>query len=208
MGVAPVKPAESLEDLVKSFFEIGRRIVLAGEQHQPLIFAHSHLFDKGGASKGAAWAGIALDFHSEEAKLASIQKIRAFFAIYGVDRYVFVTEGWQLKLDKDAPDAADYLEGRKRPSESPDRIEILQVIAADRDREVLGTAVLGEAHGKRTVGDLAITEPEPHPEGKKGRMQSLLPERGQLPCDDPELRERLCARLGLSRFDMPGPVIH
>jgi hypothetical protein len=135
-----------------------------------------------------------------------MQKARTICAIYGVDRLVFVTEAWTIAVDKDAPEAKEYLEGRKRPSLSPDRKEVLNVLVADRTHELMAHAPLGYKDGRRTIGELEFIEGGP----VTGMMTGLLPPAGVGFIEDADVREALCEELGLAKIEItpPTPVRH
>lgn len=103
--------------LKNNIFIQAKNIIRSGEEHLPIFFIHS--------SKGIAIIGM--PFGNGEEKDKSALAIKILCEKANADFFVFVSEGWALKFNKD-----EKWDGT-RPSESPDKIEVLQFFLNLRD---------------------------------------------------------------------------
>jgi hypothetical protein len=87
---------------------------------------------------------IATPWTSDDEKDATLQDIRRLFAEYNVKRYAFICEAWTYAT-RDKWEATHGV----RPSEHPDRREVLRIHAEDRDGSTLSGMyyILRPEHG-------------------------------------------------------------
>lgn len=106
-------------------------------------------------------------------KDAVLRVVRGLFKKHQVQRYVFMTEAWTIKVNKDRADAGMEFAKHRSLSEHPDRVEIIMMTAEDRSRCVMGMmTILRPEHGKPKLMPLEMS-PADHNEG---RFTGLLSE--------------------------------
>ena len=76
---------------------------------------------------------LPVQFRDDYEKDVAVATVKATAAILGAIQALYVSEGWMLKLPKAlTPWHADrQMENLPKPSQSPDRIEIVQAVATD-----------------------------------------------------------------------------
>lgn len=104
---------------------------------------------------------------SEDEKAWAIKEVAKHFAEHKVKRYVLLSEAYRAAYDKGS-------DGEMRPSEHPDREEVLMVLGVDPEAgEALQyfATITKDADGKRKVGDRDVI---PMDNTIGGRMLELL----------------------------------
>jgi hypothetical protein len=119
---------------------------------------------------------IATPWSSEEEKLITVDMLRKVFSAKQVKRFAFIVEAWTAQITpperiKDAEEAYREYDG-PRPSEHPDRREVLMITAEDRSGEsIMGMYyILRPEHGPPTLSPLEVM---PY-DSMNGRMMGLL----------------------------------
>ena len=87
--------------------------------HTPILFVQRH---------GGGWVALQMRYENDREKAAAYKALALAFHRRPAEGYIFVTEGWAR-----AYKALDDMLGSPRPSEDPDRIEVLTVYGADRE---------------------------------------------------------------------------
>lgn len=112
---------------------------------------------------------MATPFDGEWSKDLIGTVVRKFMREANVVRYAFTSEAWMAKPTKESWDAGD----RRPPSEREDRVEIVMIIAADREDFTLNTyQIEREASGQITA--LSPMEQDGKMEGFSGRFTNML----------------------------------
>lgn len=146
----------NLDQLLELGEQHARRVLIGGKEELVPMF---HLVYPDGASMviGAPW-------HNDAEKDATVNAIRAAMQIGDVIRYGFVCEAWTLHL---APGEAMDI----RPSESPNRVEMVCVSACDlKQQKLVGYEIKRDKRGYCT--DLVRQQYETAE--VKGTMAELL----------------------------------
>jgi hypothetical protein len=114
----------------------------------------------------AAQLLICSPWNGDDEKYQAIETIRDVFKQHRVVRYVFVVEAWAVT-------GKDPSIMRCRPSENPDRREILRIQAEDRDGSVLSGMyyILRPEHGPATLSPF---HEDPSDMLQAGRMMGML----------------------------------
>jgi hypothetical protein len=110
---------------------------------------------------------IATPWSNDEEKEIVVKGLRKMFAVNQVKRYAFIVEAWVAQI---AP--FEQPEDVPRPSEHPDRREVLMIHAEDRSGEsIIGYYyILRPEHGPPKLSPLDI---QPYDQ-MAGRMMGLL----------------------------------
>lgn len=93
-------------------------------------------------------------------------KLRRFFQEKNVVRYAFICEAWTLLTDD-----PDIMQKINSVAEHPDRIEVVNVIVADKNREIGGMYRIIREGKKVSLGEF---EKSPIDNASIGRMSQLL----------------------------------
>jgi hypothetical protein len=114
---------------------------------------------------------IATPWCNDDEKDAAMHALRALFASHQVKRYAFMVEAWMVVVDHGNIDGV-RTEGLPRPSEHPDRREMLRVTVEDRSGEMLSGHyfILRPEHGKPTLSPFHTDDYT----AVTGRMTGLL----------------------------------
>ena len=79
---------------------------------------------------------------------------------FNADAVILICEQWMIKMHKDSEEIKDYIDGNKRPSESPDAKSYLTLTHMAADGETI--SLVGEIHlspnGVRFVRDIQWIE--------------------------------------------------
>jgi hypothetical protein len=112
---------------------------------------------------------IATPWSNDDEKDAAMGALRMLFAKHQVKRYAFVCEAWVVVAKGNNLDAAM---AEPRPSEHPDRREVLRIQVEDRSGEQLSGSyfILRPEHGKPTLSPFHIDDYT----ATTGRMTGLL----------------------------------
>lgn len=100
-------------------------------------------------------ASIDTPWASPEEKADYVAFIKMLFAALGVKRYALLTEGWMLHIPAGDGKEID-MRNVPRPSTSPDRVEVVSIMAGDHTYTYKGTfrAVIRPADGPAHLGPL------------------------------------------------------
>lgn len=78
---------------------------------------------------------IMTPFDCETAKMIVLAQLRDYMREKAVVRYVFITEAWAVRTTKE-----EYAKDKRPPSERDNRVEIVQIVGAERGGEGQGRA--------------------------------------------------------------------
>lgn len=182
----PKRAPLDLGEWMKTELEFNKKIVSAGEELYPRWVGQS--------TDGKIYV-FATPWTDEDDKRRHVAHVRAMFAIYDIERYLFSAEAWVARQKGDKP--LDCM-----PSEHPDRTEALIVVAVDRHAPMeCSVPLTRDENGKVSFGEpIVCTQIE-------GRMASLLPDPGR-PQVPVALREKVAASvrdfLGLDSHEVAG----
>jgi hypothetical protein len=114
---------------------------------------------------------IATPWENEKEKRIVVSQLRKMFAAKQVKRFAFIVEAWTVTMQTEE-DVNGVKDGSLRPSEHPDRREVLIIHAEDRDGEsIIGQYyILRPEHGPPKLSPLEVM---PYT-CTKGRMMGLL----------------------------------
>ena len=102
---------------------------------------------------------IDLSMYIEDKELMAMMK-QAYIEKDGVNGTIFMSEAWVLKLDKDSAEGKRLAEGKEptlKPSESPDREEVLFFLAEAPGGSLAANAPIIRDGDKTTLGPLEMT---------------------------------------------------
>lgn len=148
----------NLEQMTDFAAKTALGIIADGEEAQPMFIAQW----------GNGQIGIyATPWRNDDDKEFAARALKMLFAAREVQRYVFVSEGWAVMRKHES-----QIEGL-RPSQEPDRVEILHVVGIERGAVRLGMGEIKHAEdGERSVPNIDWKTPD-HVEG---RFMELLPD--------------------------------
>jgi len=158
-----VTPKTELQDFFACAAENAARMFNTSDDHEVLPMWHA-------VNRSDEHIIIATPWSNDFEKNAVEHHLRKMFQATGVKRLAFISEAWVATIHEPT---AGALANSPRPSEHPDRREVLMVRAEDRD----GTAMSGfyfilrPEHGKPTLSPLKIEDYGTH---TAGRMIGML----------------------------------
>jgi hypothetical protein len=136
------------------------RMFLESDNHEVLPMWHAVLGNDEHALIATPWS-------NDEEKQITVNGLRQLFAAEHVKRFAFIVEAWtaQAKSEREVRDGP-------RPSEHPDRREVLMIHAEDRDgSQIMGQYyILRPEHGPPKLSPLVVM---PYDQ-MTGRMMGLL----------------------------------
>lgn len=144
------------EDIIQSDLRFAKEMIRTRGEVTPMFVLHG--------ANGVS-VPVATPFGSDEEKAAVCGLIRAMCATLPVVAYSMLCEAWSTRVARD--DAAS----RVRPSESPDRREVVMATAVTRAGCVSAAAEILRDGGGRAVG----FGPDEVADGMAGPFASLLP---------------------------------
>ena len=130
------------------------------------------------------WAGHTADgelvmvvpekFGNAADKQFAVDQVRAIFKEKKVVMFTFMTEAWMVDSKSTTPQSISRLmRTREGLADHPDRREVVQIIAEDRERSIMGMYfILRPEHGKPTLSPFRKQESME----TSGRMTGLLRE--------------------------------
>lgn len=114
---------------------------------------------------------MATPFDGAGSKDVIAEAVRKFMRDANVVRYAFTTEAWAANPTKESWDAGD----KRPPSEREDRVEIVMIVAADREGFTLNTYKI-ERHDAGQVTALSLWKDGKDMTGFTGRFANMLDE--------------------------------
>jgi hypothetical protein len=122
------RKAPTLDDLIERAFDRARDRLVLGEREQPLPPTWFFVMPDGSVREGETpFADMSADPHGDMQKEAVAKGTGSWMRASGVTAYAYVSEAWAVE-SRDADDP-------RRPSERPDRIEIVVALAESADGE-------------------------------------------------------------------------
>ena len=151
---------QKLRELFDIAAKNAARMFLESDDHEVLPMWHAVLGNGEHALIASPWS-------SDEEKQIAITALRELFRDKQVKRYAFIVEAWTAQVTSER----EVHEG-PRPSEHPDRREILMISAEDRSGEsIMGQYyILRPEHGPPKLSPLEVM---PYDQ-MTGRMMGLL----------------------------------
>lgn len=118
--------AITLDQLVETGVKQARHVLLTRREKQLKPF-YALFNDKNEITL------LPCQFNDDHDKDVTVAAVKATAALTGANKALYMSEGWMLHLPKPLTPwhAKQQMENLPRPAESPDRIEIVQIIATD-----------------------------------------------------------------------------
>ena len=151
---------QKLRDLFDVAAENAARMFNESDDHEVLPMWHAVFGNNEHALIATPWS-------NDEEKQITVNGLRKMFAAKQVKRYAFIVEAWiaQVTTMREVRDGP-------RPSQHPDRREVLMITAEDRDgSQIIGQYyILRPEHGPPKLSPLEV---QPY-DSTTGRMIGLL----------------------------------
>lgn len=138
-----MKQMMTRKQMIEMHKEQAKRFAVSPEGVQPVVFLY--------VEEGNDLA-VPGQFENDKQKHWFFEQVRALAKDKGAYGGMWICEAWCLKCDEDNyvdPDSDDYV----RPSEHPERIEILSILAADHAGTTCLTVEIKRDGDKITLGE-------------------------------------------------------
>jgi len=162
--------SQKLQELFDIAATNAARIFLESDDHEVLPMWHA-------VQGNGEHVLIATPWSSEKEKLITVDMLRKMFSVKHVKRFAFIVEAWTAQVPPERIKTTSAEEAYRdycgpRPSEHPDRREVLMITAEDRSGEsIMGVYyILRPEHGPPTLSPLEVM---PY-DSMAGRMMGLL----------------------------------